>query len=90
MKEGRLGEHSNRVYCTKWHDKDPNLLFSGGWDETLYFWDIRCQEAVNKLFKITLSGEGIDVKDDLLLVGNEDFEYQIKLYDLKMNKFHRV
>lgn len=67
---GKFGKHSNRVYCTKWHPNDPNLLYSGGWDETVFFWDVRCKEAMDRIYKVTVGGESIDVKDDLLLLGN--------------------
>jgi len=90
MKEGRLGEHSNRVYCTKWHPTDSNLLYSGGWDSVIYFWDLRCQEAVHKLYGFVLSGEGLDIRGDTLLIGNEDYEAQLRLYDLKSQKLQKL
>ena len=86
MAAGKLGKHSNRVYCTKWHPTDPNILYSGGWDETVYFWDIRAKEAVNRVYKISIGGEAIDVRNNLLLMGNFQQEYQVKLYDLKAGK----
>ena len=27
--------HSNRIFCTKFHPTDPNLIISGGWDNTV-------------------------------------------------------
>lgn len=27
--------HSNRIFCTKFHPTDKNLLVSGGWDDTI-------------------------------------------------------
>lgn len=33
--------HSNRVFALKFSKDDPNLLVSGGWDNTLIMWDIR-------------------------------------------------
>lgn len=70
MISGKFGKHSNRVYCTKWHPSDPNLFYSGGWDSTVYLWDRRVKEAVDKVNKATIGGEAIDIKDNLLLLGN--------------------
>jgi WD40 repeat protein len=46
MEEGHMGAHSNRVYCLKWNPFDPNMFFSGGWDKTVFVWDIRKKTAV--------------------------------------------
>ena len=27
--------HSNRIFSVKYHPKDPNVLISGGWDNTI-------------------------------------------------------
>ena len=33
--------HSNRVFSLKFVAEDPNLLVSGGWDNTVQVWDVR-------------------------------------------------
>jgi hypothetical protein len=45
---------------------------------------------VHKIYKVTLSGEGLDVKNDMLIIGNEDFDNQLKLYDLKAHKMQKL
>lgn len=36
MKErGNMPGHSNRIFCTKFNQIDPNMLVSGGWDNTV-------------------------------------------------------
>ncbi len=32
--------HTNRIFKVKF-STDQNLLFSGGWDQTVFLWDIR-------------------------------------------------
>jgi len=27
--------HANRVFVVRWHPTDPNIVLSGGWDNTL-------------------------------------------------------
>jgi COMPASS component SWD3 len=32
MESGEIPSHSNRIFCVKWLDDNPNLLLSAGWD----------------------------------------------------------
>ncbi|KAI8902854.1 WD40-repeat-containing domain protein [Globomyces pollinis-pini] len=41
QENGPIG-HSNRVFCAKFHPKDPNMIVSGGWDDCI-------QVATNQL-----------------------------------------
>ena len=36
----------NRVFALRYHPTDPHLLVSGGWDDTVQFWDIRLHESI--------------------------------------------
>ena len=36
-----LPGHSNRIFCTKFNPADPNMIVSGGWDNTIQIYDIR-------------------------------------------------
>ena len=48
MKEaGNLPGHSNRIFCTKFNPTDPNMLVSGGWDNTICVYDIRYRGPVH-------------------------------------------
>ena len=61
---GHLGAHDNRVFCLKWNPKDNNILVSGGWDRSVYFWDLRTKTAVKELYGYFMGGEGIDFGKD--------------------------
>ena len=43
LEGGGSGEpgHSNRVFCVKFDQEDPNFVISGGWDNNVKVWDIR-------------------------------------------------
>jgi WD40 repeat protein len=60
---GHVGSHDNRVFCLKWNLYDPNVFFSGGWDKTVFVWDIRSKTAVSKVFGLYMGGSGIDIND---------------------------
>ena len=41
--------HVQRVFSVQWHPTDSHLLASGGWDDTVQFWDDRAPHAVRYL-----------------------------------------
>lgn len=53
---GHLGSHDNRIFCIKWNPKDNNIFLSGGWDKTVYFWDIRLKTSIKKLYGYYIGG----------------------------------
>ena len=81
-----LPEHSNRIFAVKFSKKDPNLLLSGGWDNTILLYDVRAREVQNFLYGPHICGDGMDLKEDLLLTVSWDKEDQIQMFDLRMNK----
>ena len=66
--------------------KDPNLLMSAGWDNTILLYDIRTKQVQNYLYGPHVCGDGLDLKDDLLLTVSWAKEDQIQLFDLRNNK----
>lgn len=56
-----MDKHSNRVYSLHYALEDPNLLLSGGWDNTVQFWDTRTGTAQRSVFGPHLCGDALDV-----------------------------
>jgi WD40 repeat protein len=56
-----LPGHSNRVYSVKFSKSDPNMIISGGWDSTIYIYDIRVNGPVNKISGPYICGDGLDL-----------------------------
>ena len=81
-----LPEHYNRIFSVKFSKKDPNLLLSAGWDNTILLYDLRAKEVQNYLYGPHVCGDGLDLKDDLLLTVSWEKENQIQLFDLRTNK----
>jgi WD40 repeat protein len=75
----KLG-HSNRVYSVKW--TSPTTLFSAGWDNNVYMWDLRTN-CVEKYFHgAYISGDAIDVYEDLLLTLDCSIDNQLKVWSV--------
>ena len=81
-----LPEHYNRIFSVKFSQKDPNLLLSAGWDNTILIYDVRAKEVQNYLYGPHVCGDGLDLKEDLLLTVSWEKEDQIQLFDLRTNK----
>lgn len=33
--------HINKIFCAKFDQENPNIIYSGGWDRNLNIWDLR-------------------------------------------------
>ena len=53
---GHLGKHDNRVFCLKWNPIDNNILLSGGWDQSVYFWDLRVKTSIHQIYGHYIGG----------------------------------
>jgi len=42
----RVDGHNNRVFAGVFHPTDPNIFLTGGWDDTVQFWDCRVSSSV--------------------------------------------
>ena len=70
LETGHLGSHNNRIFCLKWHPDDENIFLSGGWDKTVFFWDIRSKVSVKKAYGYYIGGRAIDINGNEILLGN--------------------
>jgi COMPASS component SWD3 len=71
--------HVNRVFALKFHPNDKNLLISGGWDNTIQLWDLRCDHAIRSIFGPHVCGDSIDLFGDTLLTGSWRPEEQLQV-----------
>jgi COMPASS component SWD3 len=62
--KGDLPGHSNRIFSVKFNQVNPNILFSGGWDNTMQVYDIREKGPVASIFGPHVCGDAIDVRND--------------------------
>lgn len=54
-------KHSNKVFCTKFNNQDPNIIYSGGWDRQVIIWDIRSGgKGIGAIYGPFICGNAID------------------------------
>lgn len=84
--------HSNRVFSIKFHPRDPNVILSAGWDNTVQMWDIREQKALRHLFGPFICGDALDVSNDgkTVLTGSWKVDNQLQLWDYNSCKLLRT
>lgn len=80
--------HSNRVFSLKYHPVVRGLLLTGGWDNTVQFWDLRCGHAVRAIFGPHICGDAIDISQDgeTILTGSWRVDKQLQLWDFRSEK----
>lgn len=74
--------HSNRIFAVKYNIQDPNILISGGWDNTIQVWDMREGCAVRAIFGPHVCGDSLDVKNGKILAGSWREKEQLQVFDL--------
>lgn len=55
---------------------------SGGWDCTIFIWDVRQTKPVNSFFGPCISGDSIDYKNNLILTGSYRERGALELWDI--------
>jgi len=66
---------------------DENILLSGGWDNTVFLWDIRIRKAIGSLFGPNICGDCVDtLEDGTILTGSYRDKNQLELWDFKTMK----
>jgi hypothetical protein len=47
------------------------MFFTGGWDKTVFVWDIRIKTPASKIYGSYIGGKAIDINNKMeLLLGN--------------------
>mmetsp|Transcript_96748 Transcript_96748/g.167945 ORF Transcript_96748/g.167945 Transcript_96748/m.167945 type:complete len:359 (-) Transcript_96748:91-1167(-) len=75
--------HSNRVFSLKYHPQHPNILLSGGWDNTVQIWDTRRGHSVRALWGCYLCGDSVDFSStgEQVLTGSWRAKDALQIWD---------
>ena len=61
--------HTSRIFSIKMLENVPFSFISGGWDNSVQFWDLREKKPFGSYFGQQISGETLDEKNNTILVG---------------------
>ncbi len=91
MKPGGLNHpgHSNRIFSIRFH-KTMNIIASGGWDNTVQFYDLRSKTVIGSVHGPHICGDSIDFKEYELLTGSWATSNQIQVWDIRNYKMQRM
>jgi COMPASS component SWD3 len=78
--------HANRIFSIKFNPDDPNIILSAGWDNTIYFWDIRDGKSFGSIYGPAVSGDALDIRGNLILTGSWRNKDQLELWDYSARK----
>lgn len=53
-------------------------------------WDVRTKTTVKSLYGFFVGGQAIDIKNNQVLLGNNQNEYQLRIYDIKADKTRKL
>ncbi|XP_067929994.1 WD repeat-containing protein 5B-like [Watersipora subatra] len=56
-----MNGHRLRVFAVQYHPNDTHMLISGGWDDTIQFWDDRTPHAVRRIYGPHICGDALDI-----------------------------
>eukprot|EP00049_Salpingoeca_infusionum_P026130 m.23926 g.23926 ORF g.23926 m.23926 type:complete len:330 (+) comp8544_c0_seq2:95-1084(+) len=54
-----VGSHNNRVFSVIFHPADDNIVFSGGWDDMVFMWDVDLGVPLKRISGPHLAGAGL-------------------------------
>jgi WD40 repeat protein len=80
--------HSNRIFAVKYDTDDPNILISGGWDNTVQIWDTRAASSIRNIFGPYLCGDALDIKSGMILTGSWRPQEQVQIYTMSTGQIH--
>jgi len=80
--------HSNRIFSLMYHPYEPNLILSGGWDNTVQVWDTRRGHSIRSLWNCYICGDSVGFSGDggRVLTGSWRTEDALQIWDFGTGK----
>ena len=65
------------------YEEGPDVLFSGGWDNTVQIWDLRVGQPTGSMYGPHLCGDALDIKGHECLTGSWRPTTALQLWDVR-------
>ena len=75
--------HSGRIQSLRYKPDDPRIILSGGWDYLVHIWQAM---PVRSIYGPYLTGDGLDVKGDLIVTGSSREKDSLQLWQFSSGK----
>ena len=56
--------HTNKVFVARFFPQSEDLLYTGSWDRSVKFWDVRSDEITAQLGLTQICGDAVHMSDD--------------------------
>ncbi|XP_063791406.1 uncharacterized WD repeat-containing protein alr3466-like [Pseudophryne corroboree] len=75
--------HRSRVFGLTFHPGSEESFISGGWDDTVQFWDIRQKHSLRKISGPHVCGDALDIDPDMeqILTGSWRKQESLQVWD---------
>merc|ERR550534_157894 len=82
----RHSGHSSRVFASKWKPDDPNVLLTGGWDNSVMIWDMRSKDVARSFYGPHIAGQALDIQNETILTGSWRTVNPVETWDFGSGK----
>jgi COMPASS component SWD3 len=83
--------HKNRIHAIRSHPSMETVFLTGGWDETVHYWDERAPHSQKHFAGPHLCGDALDIieEHDVILTGSwrRNSTLQVKMNEEKKYDF---
>ncbi|KAM4026032.1 periodic tryptophan protein 2 homolog isoform 1-T3 [Anomaloglossus baeobatrachus] len=75
--------HRSRIFGLTFHPLSEESFVSGGWDDTVQFWDVRLTHSLRKISGPHVCGDALDIDPDTqqILIGSWRKEENLQVWD---------
>ncbi|XP_075035114.1 uncharacterized protein LOC142097299 [Mixophyes fleayi] len=75
--------HRSRVFGLTFHPGSEESFISGGWDDTVQFWDIRQKHSIRKISGPHVCGDALDIdpETEQILIGSWRKQENLQVWD---------